>query len=59
MTVRIDEITTEVVATPDPAPSPATEAREGMDWQERVKAEALGALIRRDELRTRAHGYDD
>ena len=59
MTLRIGEITTEVVATPAPAPAPATEAREGMDWQERVKVEAIHALIRRDELRTRAHGYDD
>jgi len=57
MTVRIDEITTEVVPTPEP--SPATDTRQGMDWEERTRLEALHALIRRDELRTRAHGYDD
>jgi hypothetical protein len=57
MTVRIDEITTEVVPTPEPPP--ATETRPGMDWEERVRMEALHALIRRDELRTRARGYDD
>jgi hypothetical protein len=57
MPVNIDEIVTEVVATPEPAP--AAEAREGMEWEERVKLEALRATIRRDELRTRARGYDD
>jgi hypothetical protein len=57
MPVNIGEITTEVVSTPEPAP--ASEARQGMDWEERVKLEALRALIRRDELRTRAHAYDD
>jgi hypothetical protein len=57
MPVNIGEITTEVIATPEPVP--AAEAREGMEWEERVKLEALRALIRRDELRTRARGYDD
>ena len=57
MTVRIDEITTEVVPTSEPAP--ATDARQGMDWEEQVKLAALRALMLRDELRTRARGHDD
>jgi hypothetical protein len=57
MPVSIDEITTEVVPTPEP--SPAAEARKGMDWEDLVKLEALRAAMMRDEIRTRARGHDD
>ena len=57
MPIRIDELTTEVV--PAPEPTPATHARQAMDWEELVKFEALRAVMLRDELRTRARGHDD
>jgi hypothetical protein len=57
MTLRVDEITTEVVPAPEPAP--ATETRETMEWEELAKLEALRARMLRDALRTGARGYDD
>ncbi|HEX7239714.1 MAG TPA: hypothetical protein VF263_05585 [Longimicrobiaceae bacterium] len=56
MTVRVDSLTTEVSA--EPAGS-AERAREGSDWKEREQVAAAQARVARDELRTRASGYDD
>ena len=57
MTVRVDSLTTEVSVEPERRP--ADDARHARDWQEEAKAAALRARTARDELRTRAHGYDD
>ena len=56
MTVRVDSLVTEVSAEPS---GPAERARQGTDWKERDQVAAAQARIARDELRTRASGYDD
>lgn len=56
MTVRVDSLVTEVSAEPSGS---AERAREGSDWKERGEVAAAHARIARDELRTRASGYDD
>jgi len=57
MTVRVESLTTEVSVEPDQRP--ADDAKHGRDWEEEAKAAALRARSVRDELRTRAQGYDD
>ena len=57
MTVRVESLTTEVSVEPERRP--ADDAKHARDWEEGAKAAALHARAARDELRTRAHGYDD
>ena len=57
MTIRVDSLTTEVSVEPERRP--ADDAKQGRAWEEEAKIAALRARGARDELRTRAHGYDD
>ena len=57
MTVRVESLTTEVSVEPERRP--ADDAKQGRAWEEEAKIAALRARSARDELRTRAHGYDD
>jgi hypothetical protein len=57
MSVRVDTLTTDV--TVEPERRPADDARRGTDWDEEAKIAALRARTVRDEMRTRARGYDD
>ena len=57
MTIRVDSLTTEVSVEPERRP--ADDAKHATAWEEQAKAAALRAGAARDELRTRAHGYDD
>ena len=56
MTVRVDSLSTEVVAE---APRATEDPRQGMEWEEREKIAAVQMRMMREELRTRAEGYDD
>lgn len=58
MTVRVDSLVSEVVAEAV-EPVGAEDARQGMEWQEQERAAALRARAARDEMRTRASGFDD
>jgi hypothetical protein len=59
MTVHVDQMVTEVsVDTPAPAGAPDATGQNSM-WAEQAKFAALRARMLRDELRTRATGYDD
>ena len=58
MTVRIDTLETDV--TVDAANTATPEAaQQGANWEEQAKLAAMRARAARDDLRTRACGYDD
>ncbi|HEX8695870.1 MAG TPA: hypothetical protein VF746_25870 [Longimicrobium sp.] len=58
MSVRVDELSTEVTA--EAAPTTGAESgAQAMEWQEQEKAAAAAMRLLRDGLRTRAHGFDD
>jgi hypothetical protein len=58
MTVHIDTLLTEVTVEPTPPAAPQTE-RQTSVWADQLRAAVLQALRQRDELRTRARGFDD
>jgi len=57
MTVHVDTLSTEVSVEPEPRP--ADDAVQGQQWEEEARIAALRARTARDEMRTRAQGYDD
>lgn len=57
MTVRVDALTTDVVAESKQAVG--AEDIEAAEWKETAKHQSLRARLLRDEMRTRASGFDD
>lgn len=58
MSVRVDSLSTEVVAEASPAAG-SERAREGMEWEEQARLSARRLRLARDEERTAARGFDD
>jgi len=57
MTVRVDAITTDVVAESKQAVG--AEDIQAAEWKESAKLQSLRARLLRDEMRTRASAFDD
>lgn len=57
MTVRVDALVTDVVA--EAAQPVGAEDGHAAEWQEQAKAASVRARLARDEMRTRAAGFDD
>jgi hypothetical protein len=58
MPIHIETIESEVAVEPAAA-APSDSAQQAMEWQERARIAAHVTRLLRDELRTRARGYDD
>jgi len=58
MTVHVGQMITEVSVEP-PAPAAPAPTRQVSMWMEEMKMAAARARMVRNELRTRASGYDD
>jgi len=57
MTVRVDAITTDVVAEAKQAVG--AEDIQASEWKEAARLQSLRARLLRDEMRTRASAFDD
>lgn len=57
MTVRVDALTTDVVA--ETRQAVGAEDGHASEWQEQAKMASIHARLVRDEMRTRAAGFDD
>ena len=59
MTVRVDELSSEVVAEPETHPAGAAEAAEEDVWQLAERRRMLRERLARDAERTHAEAYGD
>lgn len=58
MTVRVGELTSEVVPEPEASTAP-TDGAAGWSWDELERQEELLARLQSDRARTGAEGFDD